>query len=70
LEDGHWVTQVNTNDGPSLDHIAQFYNLWEMLQSMHMPTIPIQLLGSSQMMDATRLGPLTKCNFWDKQVLQ
>jgi hypothetical protein len=41
LDDGFWVTQVNTQDGLSMDHIAQFANLWEMLQPIHLePNTP------------------------------
>jgi hypothetical protein len=41
LDDGFWVTQVNTQDGLSMDHIVQFANLWEMLQPIHLePNTP------------------------------
>ena len=31
LENNFWVAQINTHDGLSLDHIEQFYRLWEKL---------------------------------------
>jgi hypothetical protein len=31
-----WFSQFNTQNGLSLEHIVQFANLWEMLQSIHL----------------------------------
>jgi hypothetical protein len=36
LEENHWVSQINTGTDITLDHIVQFSNLWEMLQSVHL----------------------------------
>jgi hypothetical protein len=36
MEHGYWVTQINTHDGLSIENIVQFYQLWEMLQTVHM----------------------------------
>jgi hypothetical protein len=31
-----WISQINTRNGLSLDHIVQFANLWEVLQVIHL----------------------------------
>jgi hypothetical protein len=36
LEENHWVSQINTGTDITPDHIVQFSNLWEMLQSVHL----------------------------------
>jgi hypothetical protein len=33
MEGDFWVSQINIRHGLSLDHLVQFTNLWEMLQS-------------------------------------
>jgi hypothetical protein len=35
IDGSSWIAQVNANDSLSLEHIVQFYTLWEMLQSVH-----------------------------------
>jgi hypothetical protein len=35
MDGSSWFAQVNANDSLSLEHIVQFYTLWEMLQSVH-----------------------------------
>jgi hypothetical protein len=34
LLDDFWITQINMQDGISIQHIVQFTNLWEMLQDV------------------------------------
>jgi hypothetical protein len=36
LGNDFWVSQINTHDGLSFDHIAQFYKLWERLANVHL----------------------------------
>jgi hypothetical protein len=36
LEEEFWISQFNTHNGLSLDHIVQFANLREMLQTIHL----------------------------------
>jgi hypothetical protein len=36
IEDDFWVSQINNQNGLSLDHIVQFANLWEMLHGTHL----------------------------------
>jgi hypothetical protein len=36
LEKDFLITQINTHDGLNVDHITQFYKLWEMLQNTHL----------------------------------
>jgi mannosylglycoprotein endo-beta-mannosidase len=36
LLDDFWITQINMQDGISIQHIVQFTNLWEMLQDVHL----------------------------------
>jgi hypothetical protein len=36
MENDFWVAQINTHDGLSVEHIAQFYTLWEMLSNVHL----------------------------------
>jgi hypothetical protein len=31
-----WVSQINTQEGLSVDHIQQFYKLWEMLANVQL----------------------------------
>jgi hypothetical protein len=36
LEDNFWVSQINNQDGLSLEHIVQFAKLWEVLDGVHL----------------------------------
>jgi hypothetical protein len=36
LEEEFWISQVNTQDGLSVDHILLFTTLWERLQEVHL----------------------------------
>jgi len=36
LENDFWITQINMQDGFSVQHIFQFYKFWEMLQHIHL----------------------------------
>ena len=36
MEGNYWTSQVNTQDGLSLEHIVQFTRLWEMLQGVQL----------------------------------
>jgi hypothetical protein len=34
LDEDFWVSKINTQEGLSVDHIQQFYKLWEMLANV------------------------------------
>jgi hypothetical protein len=36
LEGDFWVSQINIQEGQSVDHVHQFYNLWEMLANVQL----------------------------------
>ena len=36
LENEFWVSQINTQDGLSMEHISQFVNLWEMIDGVQL----------------------------------
>ena len=36
LDNDAWVSQINTQDGLSVDHITQFDNLWEMVNGVQL----------------------------------
>lgn len=36
LDNDSWTSNINTQDGLSLDHIIQFTNLWEMTHGIHL----------------------------------
>jgi hypothetical protein len=41
LNSNFWVSQVNTQEGFSVEYIVQFTNLWEMLHAIHFdPNVP------------------------------
>jgi hypothetical protein len=45
MEGDFWVSQINIQHGLSLDHLVQFTNLWEMLQSTTLvPNTPDTIL--------------------------
>jgi hypothetical protein len=35
IDNEFWVSQLNIQGGISMEHIMHFYNLWEMLQNVH-----------------------------------
>jgi hypothetical protein len=36
LKEKFWVSQINNQDGLSLEHIVQFAKLWEALHGVHL----------------------------------
>jgi hypothetical protein len=36
LEEDFWVSQLNIQEGLSVEHIHQFYKLWEMLANVQL----------------------------------
>ena len=40
LEHDFWVSQINTQEGLSIDHIAKFDKLWELIGEVHTDDVP------------------------------
>jgi hypothetical protein len=57
LENEFCVTHLNTQEGLSVEHIVQFYKLWEMIQHVHLDihtpnSIKWKLLGHFSVQNA------------------
>jgi hypothetical protein len=57
---------IGMQDDLSVEHVAQFTNLWELISPLQMDILLLRVLspGSSPLMDDIRPSQLTTCNSW------